>query len=166
MNTNPNTLSPSTQGKPSTLDKSLPTSHPGRVSCGNGHTTPSIVSAACKVIRGKLCALLMELLWSALMGNGQTVGGTAGRKFGFRHLKFSFILSLVGLFVFWHSVAKAQFSPIPLSGGALVKMTADYQRPCFSILARNSSFTNTANHSLETIQFSFHSLPTHLENIH
>ena len=51
-----------------------------------------------------------------------------GRKSGFRNLKSSFILSLVGVFVFWHSIAKAQFSPIPLSGGPLVKMTADYQR--------------------------------------
>lgn len=82
------------------------------------------------VIRGKLCALLVVLLWSTLMGHGQTGGGTVGRKSGFRRLKSSYILSLVGVFVFWHPMAKAQFIPIPLSGGALVKMTADYQRPC------------------------------------
>lgn len=81
------------------------------------------------VIRGKPCALLIVLVWSALMGHGQTKGGTTGRKSGFRRLKSSYILSFVGVFVFWHPMAKAQFSPIPLSGGPLVKMTADYQRP-------------------------------------
>jgi hypothetical protein len=73
------------------------------------------------------------------MSHGQTEGGTALRKSGFRHLKFSFILSLAGLFVFWHSVAQAQFVPIPLSGGALVKMTADYQRPCIYAIQAHAS---------------------------
>src|ERR1035437_4190707 len=109
------------------------------------------------VVRGKLCALLVVMLWSTLMGHGQTRKRTTGRKSGFRRLKSSYILSLVGVFVFWHSIAKAQFSPIPLSGGALVKMTGDYQRPYIyaiqapSVAGQNGNllFINTTNNSID-----------------
>src|SRR5450759_97971 len=94
------------------------------------------------IIRGKPCALLIALLWSALIGHGQTGDRTVGSKSRFRHLKSSFILSLASVLMFWHPVAKAQFIPIPLSGGALVKMTADYQRPCiYAIQAPASGAT-------------------------
>ena len=109
------------------------------------------------VIWGKLCALLVVMLWSTLMGHGQTRKRTTGRKSGFRRLKSSYILSLVGVFVFWHPMAKAQFSPIPLSGGPLVKMTADFQRPYIyaiqapAVTGQNGNllFINTTNDSID-----------------
>ena len=126
-----------------------------------------------KLIWRTLFATVISLLWLAAPGrsqasggsvvawgddpNGQPRGRTVGNKSGLRQLKSGFILSLVFVCVFWHPMVKAQFMPIPLSGGAVVKMTADYQRPyIYAVQAPASGatngnllFINTTNNSID-----------------
>jgi alpha-tubulin suppressor-like RCC1 family protein len=74
-----------------------------------------------------------------------------------RPLYSSLLTGLIGFFLIWHPEAQAQFTTIPVPGGALVKMAADLQRPyIYAIQAPvtagqkgNLLFINTTNDTIE-----------------
>src|ERR1035437_7001498 len=83
--------------------------------------------------------------------------GITSARTGFWRFQAAWRLSLCCAFVFCHTKMQAQFNPIPLTGGGLVKMTADYQRPyIYAIQAPASGatngnllFINTTNNSID-----------------
>ncbi len=109
-----------------------------------------------------------------LLGLARFLGfGLMGRKSSDRQVKTahktSCILMWVGAFLFCMLRAQAQFTPIPVSGGAVVKMAADFQRPFIYVIQSPASgatngtlmFINTTSGTL-TKTLSIGSNPTDL----
>ena len=75
--------------------------------------------------------LLAALVW--------TIPGRPTRRSGFFQDRFAWLLPLCFSSMLYHSTTYAQFVPIQLSGGPLVKMVADFQRPYIYAIGGSAS---------------------------
>ena len=107
---------------------------------------------------GGVLSVVPNVKCGAIIIRKESPDRVISRRQSICHRLLSHILpSLIGFFLIWHPSARAQMDPIQVSGGALVKMAADLQRPYIYALQApvtpgqkgNLLFINTTNNSIE-----------------